>query len=112
MKNLDKLSCEACTIDAPLVPVENYNELLKEISDWEIIYDEINKLSKTFTFKTYKNSVEFANKIAVLAEEEDHHPSILIEWGLVTVEWWSHKIKGLHLNDFICASKTDKLRNL
>ena len=43
------------------------------------------------------------------AEEEDHHPEIILEWGKVTVTWWSHKIKGLHKNDFICASKTDAL---
>ena len=53
--------------------------------------------------------VSFANKIADLAEQEDHHPEILIEWGKVTVTWWSHKIKGLHKNDFICAAKTDQI---
>jgi len=45
--------------------------------------------------------------VANLAEQEDHHPEIMLEWGKVTVSWWSHKIKGLHMNDFICASKTD-----
>ena len=41
----------------------------------------------------------------MLAEEEDHHPKIVLEWGRVEVHWWSHKIKGLHKNDFICAAK-------
>ena len=50
-----------------------------------------------------------SNKIANLAEQEDHHPKISLEWGKVSVLWWSHKIKGLHRNDFICASKTDDL---
>ena len=49
------------------------------------------------------------NKVADLAEKEDHHPEIILEWGKVTVIWWSHKIGGLHKNDFICASKTDAL---
>ena len=48
-------------------------------------------------------------KIAKLADEEDHHPQIILEWGKVTVTWWSHKIEGLHHNDFICAAKTDQL---
>ena len=49
------------------------------------------------------------SKVANLAEEEDHHPEITLEWGKVTVSWWSHKIKGLHRNDFIAAAKTDNL---
>ena len=49
--------------------------------------------------------------IAKLAEDEDHHPAILLEWGSVRVQWWSHKIKGLHMNDFICAAKTETLIN-
>ena len=44
-----------------------------------------------------------------MADKEDHHPKIVLEWGLVTVFWWSHAIKGLHKNDFICAAKTDSL---
>ena len=58
---------------------------------------------------SYKDSLNFTNKVAELAEVEDHHPEIVLEWGNVTVSWWSHKIKGLHKNDFICASKTDDL---
>lgn len=57
----------------------------------------------------YKDSIGFTNKVALLADKEDHHPEITLEWGKVTVVWWSHKIKGLHKNDFICAAKTDQL---
>jgi len=53
--------------------------------------------------------VAFTNKIAMISEKEDHHPLIITEWGRVTVQWWSHKIKGLHKNDFIMAAKTDEL---
>ena len=55
------------------------------------------------------SGLDFVNKVADLAEEEDHHPEIVLEWGKVTVNWWSHKIKGLHKNDFIAAAKTDAL---
>jgi len=51
----------------------------------------------------------FANKLAEISEAEGHHPDILIEWGKVTVNWWSHSIKGLHQNDFVMAAKTDVL---
>ena len=82
-----------------------------QISSWLIIEDEdeVRKLICVFAFKDYDESLNFTNIIAKLAEEEDHHPEIILEWGKVTVSWWSHKIKGLHKNDFICAAKTDEL---
>ena len=84
--------------------------LLIKIPSWIIYEDDgIKKLVCSFAFSNYQQSVDFTNKIANLAEKEDHHPEILLEWGKVTVTWWSHKINGLHMNDFICASKTDDL---
>jgi 4a-hydroxytetrahydrobiopterin dehydratase len=53
--------------------------------------------------------LEFTNQVGELAEKEDHHPTILTEWGKVTVTWWTHVVKGLHLNDFISAAKTDQI---
>ena len=49
------------------------------------------------------------DEIAELAEKEGHHPALLTEWGRTTVTWWTHKIKGLHRNDFVMAAKTDEL---
>ena len=109
MSDLTDKNCEACTIDAPLVNSVDYPELLKELEDWSIEEESINKLVKTYNFANYADSVSFTNKIADLAEAEDHHPKIVLEWGSVKLEWWSHKIKGLHLNDFICAAKSDKI---
>lgn len=109
MNDLSSQSCEACQIDAPKVPRDQIKNLLLEINDWTLIEEPINKLEKVFSFKNYKESLDFSNKVAALADEEDHHPQILLEWGKVTVTWWSHKIEGLHRNDFICAAKTDKL---
>ena len=84
--------------------------MLPKIPSWIIFDDEgIKKLICSYAFLNYTDSVDFANKVAALAEKEDHHPEINLEWGKVTVIWWSHKIKGLHKNDFICASKTDDL---
>jgi 4a-hydroxytetrahydrobiopterin dehydratase len=87
------------------------NILLKEIDNWDLIHEEVKQLKKTFSFSSYKESVDFSNKVAKMADIEDHHPTITLEWGKVTVVWWSHKIKGLHKNDFICAAKTDQLNN-
>ncbi len=63
----------------------------------------------SFKFKNFVQSLEFTNQVGALAEAEGHHPALLTEWGRVTVTWWTHKIKGLHRNDFIMAAKTDQL---
>ena len=107
---LSKNSCEACREDAPALKEKEIEELLIKIPSWIIYEDEgIKKLICSFAFSNYQQSVDFNSKIANLAEKEDHHPDILLEWGKVTVTWWSHKINGLHMNDFICASKTDDI---
>ena len=110
---MDKLveeKCEACKADAPLVSAEEKKLLLPQIPSWVIAnVNGIEQLTCSFAFKDYLSGLDFLTKIAFLAEEEDHHPEIILEWGKVTVFWWSHKIKGLHKNDFIAAAKTDSL---
>ena len=91
------------------MPKKKFTKLLKDLDGWEVIYGDINLLSKTFLFNSYQDSIKFSMEVAELAEEEDHHPAILLEWGKVKIQWWSHKIKGLHINDFICAAKTNKV---
>ena len=106
--SLKESKCEACTIDAPLVSDSEAKILLLELDGWVIESDSgINQLIKTYKFSNYAESLDFSNKVADLAESEDHHPKIVLEYGNVEVSWWSHKIKGLHKNDFICAAKTD-----
>ena len=106
--SLKESKCEACTIDAPLVSDSEAKILLLELDGWVIeSVSGINQLIKTYKFSNYAESVNFSNKVADLAESEDHHPKIVLEYGSVEVSWWSHKIKGLHKNDFICAAKTD-----
>jgi 4a-hydroxytetrahydrobiopterin dehydratase len=83
---------------------------LAQLPDWEVIeLDSINQLSRTFKFNNFVTALEFTNQVGELAEQEDHHPSILTEWGRVTVTWWTHAVSGLHVNDFISAAKTDQL---
>lgn len=106
--SLKESKCEACTIDAPLVSDSEAKVLLLELDGWVIESGSgTNQLVKTYKFSNYTESVNFSNKVADLAESEDHHPKIILEYGRVEVSWWSHKIKGLHKNDFICAAKTD-----
>ncbi|GAB3022378.1 4a-hydroxytetrahydrobiopterin dehydratase [Bowmanella dokdonensis] len=110
MTELTQQKCEACRADAPKVTDEELATLIKEIPDWvPHVRDNIMQLEREFKFRNFKLAMEFAIKVGNMAEEEGHHPAILLEWGKVTVTWWSHSIKGLHKNDFICAAKTDKL---
>jgi 4a-hydroxytetrahydrobiopterin dehydratase len=101
--------CEACHAGAPKVTDEEMKQLEPQIPDWEIveIRDEP-RLRRTFTFDGWSPAVAFTDAVAALAEQEDHHPRIVLEWGKVTVSWWTHAIKGLHRNDFIMAAKTDE----
>mgnify|MGYP000179037691 FL=1 len=110
MNELINKKCEACRIDAPKVTDEEIPSLMSQIPLWDIIEENnIKKLTCLFKFSDYEQSLVFTNKVAILADEEDHHPQITLEWGKVKVIWWSHKIQGLHQNDFICAAKTDRL---
>ncbi len=110
MNQLSRKSCVACRIDAPLATEEEIDEFIRQLPDWSIVeMDDVRQLKRLFTFNNFVDAVAFTQKVAVLAEDENHHPAILTEWGKVTVFWWSHKINGLHANDFIMAAKTDQL---
>lgn len=110
MTTLTQQSCEACRAGAPQVSDEELRELILQIPEWTaIVVDGIMQLQREFVFKNFKLAMDFSNRVADLAEAEGHHPSLLTEWGKVTVTWWSHSIKGLHRNDFIMAAKTDAL---
>jgi len=112
MGNLISQKCEACRADAPKVTDDELIEFIKEIPDWQPVTEEsVLKLRRVFEFDDYHQAVKFSNHVAILAEQEDHHPAILLEWGKVQVTWWTHKILGLHRNDFIAAAKTDSLLN-
>lgn len=110
MNALASKQCAACRIGAPLVTPLEIDKFKPQIPEWEIIeVAGINQLRRTFKFKNFNEALSFTNKVGAIADAEDHHPAILTEWGKVTVTWWSHKINGLHVNDFIMAAKTDAL---
>jgi 4a-hydroxytetrahydrobiopterin dehydratase len=67
------------------------------------------QLERRFEFPDLAQALVFTDKVGELAEFEGHHPRLITEWGSVTVTWWTHKIKGLHRNDFVMATKTDRL---
>ena len=109
MEELAQMKCEACRAGAPLATEVEIAEFLPQLPGWEIVEREgIRRLERVFTFPNFAQALGFTNKVGALAEAEGHHPALLTEWGKVTVTWWTHKIKGLHRNDFIAAAKTDE----
>jgi 4a-hydroxytetrahydrobiopterin dehydratase len=109
MQELSKQGCEACRADAPKISDEDLRALMPQIPDWSVIVvDDVMQLSREFGFKNFAQAMAFSNRVGEIAEAVDHHPSILTEWGRVTVTWWSHKIGGLHKNDLIMAARTDE----
>jgi 4a-hydroxytetrahydrobiopterin dehydratase len=110
MLRLPAMKCEACHKGAPKVTDEEIARLHPQVPDWTITErDHIKRLERVFTFDTFVEALDFTNRVGAIAEEEGHHPALLTEWGKVTVSWWTHKIEGLHQNDFIMAAKTDEL---
>ncbi|HYU45533.1 MAG TPA: 4a-hydroxytetrahydrobiopterin dehydratase [Terriglobales bacterium] len=110
MATLVTEKCTACRRDSPLVTQTEIQELSPEIPDWNIVErDGIQRLERVFSLGSFADALSFTNRVGALAEAEGHHPAILTEWGRVTVTLWTHKIRGLHRNDFIMAAKIDSI---
>lgn len=110
MTTLTQMRCVACRRGEPTVTDEEIAGFQPQMPDWQVVEcDGIKRLERVFPFPNFAGALAFTNRVGELAESERHHPAILTEWGRVTVTWWTHKIKGLHRNDFIMAAKTDKL---
>lgn len=108
MSGLAEQQCEACNASAPKVTDEEVAALRKSVQDWEILSVEgEDQLRKTFKFRNFAQALAFTNRVGELAEAENHHPAILLEYGKATINWWTHAIGGLHKNDFIMAARTD-----
>ena len=110
MAELTGMNCVACRKDAPHATEQETAEFLPQIPEWRIVErDGIRRLERLYGFRDFAEALAFTNEVGALAEGEGHHPDILTEWGKVTLTWWTHKIRGLHRNDFIMAAKSDRL---
>jgi 4a-hydroxytetrahydrobiopterin dehydratase len=110
MGSLKEMKCVPCRGGDPPLTGEEIASYKGEVPDWEVVeVDGIPHLRRVFKFKNFQQALDFTDRVGELAEAEDHHPTLTTEWGRVTVEWWTHKIKGLHRNDFIMAAKSDAL---
>jgi 4a-hydroxytetrahydrobiopterin dehydratase len=104
------MKCVACRGGEPKLTESEILELQPQVAEWQVKeVNEMKRLERVFKFKNFAQALEFTNKIGAIAEQEDHHPLIITEYGRVTVDWWTHAIGGLHKNDFIMAAKSDHL---
>lgn len=108
-ESLAKGVCEPCRAGAPTVTPEEMEALKPQVPDWDVVTrDGEQRLERVFSFPDFARALAFTDRVGALAEEQGHHPALLTEWGRVTVGWWTHKIRGLHHNDFVMAARTDE----
>ena len=110
MTDLARGHCVPCRGGVPTLTDVEVRELMPQVPGWTLKRQNgIWCIQRVFQFKNFIEAMTFTNKVAAIAEEQGHHPLIVTEWGRVTVQWWTHVIKGLHKNDFVMAAKTDEL---
>ena len=110
MSALSEMRCTACRSDEPTLTDTEIAQMHPQVPEWQVVQREgIKRLERVFRFRNFAQALTFTNRVGEQAEEEGHHPALLTEWGKVTVTWWTHKIGGLHQNDFIMAARTDEL---
>ena len=99
--------CSPCAGGVEPLTNPQITELLQRLDNgWQVI--ENRYLEKQYKFKDFAQALQFVNKVGDLAEQQGHHPDIHLAWGKVKLTIWTHKIKGLHQNDFILAAGADK----
>jgi 4a-hydroxytetrahydrobiopterin dehydratase len=113
MVSLEQMDCVRPQTGGPPLGDQEISELHPQVSEWQVVAGGgVQRLERVFKFQNFLEALSFTNRVGELAEEQDHHPSLLTEWGKVTVTWWTHAVKGLHRNDFVMAAKTDALYKL
>lgn len=105
--DLTQKKCKPCEGGVPPLTEEQANDLFKQIPSWTI---KDGHVFKQFKFKDFKEAMAFVNRVAGIAEQENHHPNILISYNKVDIEVWTHSINGLSENDFILPAKIDDIK--
>jgi 4a-hydroxytetrahydrobiopterin dehydratase len=106
--DLKNQKCKACSGNTPKFDEKQISDHLSKLNNWSV-NEEQKMIYKKFNFKTFKQALNFINKVGKLADEEGHHPDISLGWGYSLIMLHTHAIKGLSINDFILAAKIDVL---
>jgi 4a-hydroxytetrahydrobiopterin dehydratase len=107
MTDLASKTCVPCKGGVPPLAGAELAELSEQVPSWKVVNGH--HLVRQFTFPDFKHALAFVNKAGAIAEEQGHHPDILLSWGKAEVTTWTHKIDGLTESDFILAARIDKI---
>lgn len=105
---LTQKTCVPCQGGIPPLTLAEAKGYLEQVPGWQLS-DAGDRISRKFSFGDFEAALDFVNRVGALAEEEGHHPDIAFGWGYAEVTFYTHKIKGLHENDFIMAAKVNTL---
>lgn len=105
--DLENKKCVPCEVGGDPLNPDEISVFAKDLKDWNIFDNK--KINKNFEFKDFKEAIDFVNKVADVANREGHHPDILISYNKVNIELTTHEVKGLTQNDFIMATKIDRI---
>jgi len=107
MTDLASKTCTPCRCGVPPLAGKELEALASQVPQWKVV--DVHHISRGFKFPDFVQALAFVNKVGAIAEEQGHHPDILLSWGKAEVTTWTHKINGLTESDFILAAKIDKL---
>src|SRR5512135_69833 len=105
--DLASKTCVPCRGGVPPLAGEELKQYERQVPGWEVVSGH--HLHRTFTFPDFRQALEFVNRVGAVAEEQGHHPDILLGWGKAEITTWTHKIDGLTESDFILAAKISQL---
>ena len=109
MSELAAKTCVPCRGGVPPLKGEQLATLAKQVPHWQVVNEH--HLTRNFTFPDFRQALDFVNRVGTIAEEQGHHPNILLTWGRAEITIWTHKIDGLTESDFILAAKIDQLQH-
>ena len=99
--------CVPCRGEVPALKGQELERLHKSIPEWTIVNEH--HLQREYRFPDFKQALAFVNRVGAVAEEQGHHPDILLTWGKAEITLWTHSVNGLTESDFIMAAKIDRL---
>jgi len=107
MSTLASKTCVPCRGDVPALKGNQLHDLSHQLPNWNVVDDH--HLTRSFKFQDFQKALDFVNRVGAIAEEQGHHPDILLTWGKAEITIWTHKVDGLTESDFILAAKIDQL---
>jgi 4a-hydroxytetrahydrobiopterin dehydratase len=107
MSDLATKSCVPCRGSVAALKGSVLKALQSQVPEWTVV--EEHHLTRNFGFPDFKQALDFVNRVGAVAEQQGHHPDILLAWGKAEITMWTHKINGLTESDFIMAAKIDQL---